>query len=52
MSEEKSTKQSQSEKLSRRDAIRTAARVAYVTPLVLAAVSVTERPAFAGTPNW
>jgi len=38
-----------SEDVSRRDFVRAGVKVAYVTPLVLAAVSASERPAYAGS---
>ena len=38
-----------SKAVSRRDFVRKGAKVAYVTPLVLAAVTAAERPAHAGT---
>jgi len=49
MSEDKSKTQSESKKVSRRDFVRKGAKVFYVTPLVLAAVTASERPASAGS---
>jgi hypothetical protein len=49
MSDDKSKSQSESKRVSRRDFVRKGAKVAYVTPLVLAAVNAAERPASAGS---
>jgi len=50
MPEDKSKNQPESKHVSRRDFVRTGAKIAYVTPLVLAAVTAAERPAHAGSP--
>jgi hypothetical protein len=50
MRENKSKSQPESQGINRRDFVRAGAKAAYVTPLVLAAVTAAERPAYAGSP--
>jgi len=49
MSEEQPKTEPESKDVSRRDFVRKGVKAAYVTPLVLAAVSAAERPASAGS---
>jgi len=52
MREDNAKNQPESKHISRRDFVRKGAKIAYVTPLVLTAVSMAERPAHAGTVIW
>jgi len=49
MREDKAKNQPESKHVSRRDFVRTGAKIAYVTPLVLTAVTTAQRPAHAGS---
>jgi hypothetical protein len=49
MSDKPQKTNEKSKDVSRRDFVRKGVKAAYVTPLVLAAVSAAERPAYAGT---